>query len=483
MLVIEKKRLFVRVATQPAFLKATKMMLTFAEVTRIGGRYRIKHLLGGGDGPLLAEDENLGRDVVLRTVSAHDPGSISSHPLGDLAKRRYGGPSLVNVYAAFDEGGQRWLAIEYVDGESLEARRKSGRSLSLRETVAVVDAASSVLAAALELKLKPIRIRSSDIVVGHDGRIRIVWLSYVKGPPLSVHSLGHRSALSAESLSTMWLAWMTESLLVNLASSRSDHPGGNRGPSSLSHAIATARNVVQGTLAGTEGYQSPRAFAEAVHAAFRAHTVPAGRTSDRRSSLTLMCKRRRWPTPAKAFSVSWPVRRIWRPMRPHIIALGVLALLAGSIAGLAARHGYNAQAPVPTRIAANRPVSPGATTSAALPAAPHIVFVPNLVGMSEDSALVTVRDAGLIVASESRAQNSLPLGRVFSQSPPSGSTLPRFASVALVISAGPASTATSVPPPTATAAVPTPTVVPTPRPPTATAVPANGAGRHRKHRD
>jgi hypothetical protein len=117
---------------------------------------------------------------------------------------------------------------------------------------------------------------------------------------------------------------------------------------------------------------------------------------------------------------------------------GVIAVTALGVGALALvrRNGDNAPAPRPpttTPLTAARAVAP--STSASRPTPVHEVSVPNVVGLTQPAAVLTLADAGFAVHETSMAMASAPDGFVVSQSPLPGTQLPNGSSVALVVSA------------------------------------------------
>ncbi|HYH69172.1 MAG TPA: serine/threonine-protein kinase [Urbifossiella sp.] len=108
------------------------------------GRYELGRELGrGGMGVVyLARDTDLDRAVAVKVISGGGPDRDSR-----LARFRVEGrllarlehPNVVRVYEAGDDGGQPYLAMEYVGGPSLH-RHLGGRPLPPREAAALVEA-------------------------------------------------------------------------------------------------------------------------------------------------------------------------------------------------------------------------------------------------------------------------------------------------------------------------------------------------------
>ena len=101
----------------------------------IADRYTIEREVGrGGMGAVwLAEDDLLGRPVALKRIG-HFPGSAVEGSDAARAEReaqmaaRLSHPNVVAVYNFIEDAGERWLVMEYVDGETLASYvRRRGR--------------------------------------------------------------------------------------------------------------------------------------------------------------------------------------------------------------------------------------------------------------------------------------------------------------------------------------------------------------------
>jgi len=105
------------------------------------GRYVIRARLGaGGMGEVfLADDTQLGRKVALKFIQADTEGD--SHAQRRLLREARAAATLdhPNICAVYDVGeaaGRRYIAMQYVDGESLDARLRRA-PLDLREILAL----------------------------------------------------------------------------------------------------------------------------------------------------------------------------------------------------------------------------------------------------------------------------------------------------------------------------------------------------------
>ncbi|HEY0991104.1 MAG TPA: serine/threonine-protein kinase, partial [Kofleriaceae bacterium] len=140
------------------------------------GRYQVRRLLGrGGMGQVyLARDVVLGRSVALKIVGP-SKGSFQTerflHEARAIAKLNH--PHVVQLYDFGEYRGGLYLALEYVEGDTLRERAQHGAlglDEALRHARAIADGLSHAHAAGVyHCDLKP-----SNVMVGKDGRVRVV---------------------------------------------------------------------------------------------------------------------------------------------------------------------------------------------------------------------------------------------------------------------------------------------------------------------
>ncbi|KIG14143.1 Serine/threonine protein kinase [Enhygromyxa salina] len=169
-------------------------------------RYQILSCIGqGGMGIVYAaRDERLGRTVALKLLRPElsRPGSGGR---ADLAKEAQSLAKLShpNVVAVFDVGeyeGQVFVAMEYVEGQSLRRWLETPRSLTA--ILEVYIAAGEGLAAAHKAALIHRDFKPDNVLVGADGRPRILDFGLARGPESQVAARPPAFADSAEATAT-----------------------------------------------------------------------------------------------------------------------------------------------------------------------------------------------------------------------------------------------------------------------------------------
>ena len=102
------------------------------------GRYRILHRLGqGGMGVVFAaEDESLGRRVAVKTIAEPDDSARKRFRREARAAAGVNHPNVCQVYEIGEDGGQLFIAMELLEGESLADRLRRG-PLPVEEAVAL----------------------------------------------------------------------------------------------------------------------------------------------------------------------------------------------------------------------------------------------------------------------------------------------------------------------------------------------------------
>ena len=141
------------------------------------GRYQVRRLLGqGGMGQVyLARDVVLGRSVALKIVGPSRGVKLSTERFLDEARAiaRLNHPHVVQLYDFGEYKGGLYLALEYIDGDTLRERARHaplGLDEALRHARAIADGLAHAHAKGVyHCDLKP-----SNVMIGKDGRVRVV---------------------------------------------------------------------------------------------------------------------------------------------------------------------------------------------------------------------------------------------------------------------------------------------------------------------
>ena len=172
------------------------------------GRYRIERVLGaGGMGVVyLAHDPKLGRPIALKLLHATERPQSRERRRIRLFREAQGlarlsHPNVVNVYDVDVHGDQLFLVMDYAPGETLQ-RWLEERPRGWQEVVAVMRQVGEGLVAAHAAGLVHRDLKPSNILVGADGRARIIDFGLVRfdevsasmGPGATVEELGDPAA-------------------------------------------------------------------------------------------------------------------------------------------------------------------------------------------------------------------------------------------------------------------------------------------------
>jgi serine/threonine-protein kinase len=142
------------------------------------GRYRVEGLLGsGGMGKVyLAQDCALGRTVAIKVVdhSRHDPDALRLLVREARLAASLSHPSICSVHEVGQVGDEPFIVMEHVKGEPLSTAIHRRRALpfetALNYEMQIVDA----VAHAHDHAVVHGDIKSSNIMVGPGGRIKIL---------------------------------------------------------------------------------------------------------------------------------------------------------------------------------------------------------------------------------------------------------------------------------------------------------------------
>ena len=168
------------------------------------GNYLVLRTLGqGGMGTVyVAYHEELDRKVALKLVHAETGGSTGGRArlLREAqALARLSHPNVVQIYEAGEHEGKIFLAMEFVDGEPLEVWQDApGRSLS--EIVEAYAQAAKGLRAAHEAGLIHRDFKPDNVLVGRDGRVRVLDFGLARSGQAELRSAGAEALRSSADL-------------------------------------------------------------------------------------------------------------------------------------------------------------------------------------------------------------------------------------------------------------------------------------------
>ncbi len=139
--------------------------------------FRITRLVASGamGEVYLALDQQLGRRVALKFVKGGvlDEKSLERFRLESRTTASFNHPHIVTVYAAGDFHGRPWLALEYLDGETLRERLDRG-PLTVPEALRVARPIAEALAEAHRHDVVHADLKPENVLLPRDGRVRVV---------------------------------------------------------------------------------------------------------------------------------------------------------------------------------------------------------------------------------------------------------------------------------------------------------------------
>ena len=167
------------------------------------GPYQILSRLGkGGMGEVyLAEDNRLGRKVALKFLSAsfmNDSDRLRRFEQEARAASALNQPNILIIHEIGENDGRRFIATEYIDGETLR-QRMLHTPLSLAETLAIAEQVASALAAAHAAGIIHRDIKPENVMCRRDGIVKVLDFGLAKlteevGPDAATRAMVRTSA-------------------------------------------------------------------------------------------------------------------------------------------------------------------------------------------------------------------------------------------------------------------------------------------------
>jgi WD40 repeat protein/serine/threonine protein kinase len=145
---------------------------------RLVDHFRIMRMVGrGGMGEVyLARDTKLGRKVALKVIHPEQMGSPEASEkflFEARAMARFSHPNIVTVYAVGEHHDNPYVALEYLEGQTLRQRMREER-LGLREALRFGLAIAEALGEAHANKILHRDLKPENVLIPRDGRLRVV---------------------------------------------------------------------------------------------------------------------------------------------------------------------------------------------------------------------------------------------------------------------------------------------------------------------
>lgn len=155
-----------------------------SKITHLG-EFRLKRKLGaGGMGDVyLAEQESLDRKVAIKTLKkkyASDPNFVERFYREAKAMAKLDHPNVVRCYAVGEDHGFHYVAIEYIDGKSMQDWMDQLKRLSVGDATLIILACLDALSHAHESKLIHRDIKPDNILVTSKGVVKVADLGLAK---------------------------------------------------------------------------------------------------------------------------------------------------------------------------------------------------------------------------------------------------------------------------------------------------------------
>ncbi|MGO1506662.1 MAG: Stk1 family PASTA domain-containing Ser/Thr kinase [Microbacteriaceae bacterium] len=144
----------------------------------VDGRYRVRARIarGGMATVYVATDLRLERRIALKVMHGHlsDDSVFQSRFIQEArAAARLADPHVVNVFDQGQDGELAYLVMEYLPGITLRELLREQKRLSIPQTISIMDAILSGLAAAHKAGIVHRDVKPENVLLAEDGRIKI----------------------------------------------------------------------------------------------------------------------------------------------------------------------------------------------------------------------------------------------------------------------------------------------------------------------
>jgi serine/threonine protein kinase/tetratricopeptide (TPR) repeat protein len=169
--------------------------------------YKIIKLLNqGGMGKIyLAQDTRLHRDVVIKTLHTEQPLLDNNVPLNNalnearlLAKLNH--PNIVQLYDIIEHPPSVSLVMEYLEGKTLQ-RYQREHITTLAQKLSIITQLSAGLAAAHSQEIIHCDLKPANIIIDHNGHVKIVDFGIAKITSSNHHS-DHKTNNKSENINS-----------------------------------------------------------------------------------------------------------------------------------------------------------------------------------------------------------------------------------------------------------------------------------------
>lgn len=171
-------------SSQPAGASASSSDAAAKKTTQLGDFVLKKKLGQGGMGTVyLAHQISLDRDCAVKVMSkelAAKPGFVERFLREARAMAKIDHPNVVSCYAVGEDKGHHYVAMELIEGRSVQDWLDQLGKLSVPDAVLITLVAAEALAYAHSLKMIHRDIKPDNLLVTHKGIVKVADLGLAK---------------------------------------------------------------------------------------------------------------------------------------------------------------------------------------------------------------------------------------------------------------------------------------------------------------